>query len=68
MALVTVYSFTNWSIMSCEFKLQQGKRTARQIKTMDGCEVVRGTAEDVEERELDYYGRYFNKAKKFARG
>jgi hypothetical protein len=35
---------------------------------MDGCEVVRGTAEDVEERELDYYGRYFNKAEKFARG
>ena len=39
-----------------------------EIRAMDGCEVVRGTAEEVNESELDYYGRYFDKAKKFTRG
>ena len=68
MTKVTVHSFTNWNSMSCEFKLQLGKRTARQIGTMDGCEVVRGTAEEVKESDLDSYGRYFSKAEKVARG
>ena len=45
-----------------------GEAYSPQIRAMDGCEVVRGTAEEVNESELDYYGRYFDKAKKFTRG
>ena len=68
MTQVTVHSFMNWHSIGCEFKLQPGKRTAQQIGTMDGCEVVRGTAEEVKESDLDYYGRYFSKAEKLSRG
>ena len=64
MAIVTVHTFTYWSIADCKFKLQPGKRTAVQIRTMHGCDIVPGTAQSIDAGELDEYGRYFPKAEK----
>jgi len=55
--MVTVHYFRRWDINADDYLYSRRKRTAEGIKAI-GCEIVPGTAEEVDEASLDAEGRY----------
>jgi hypothetical protein len=58
MAKVTVHSFKVWDPPAGRYFIQSLKSPAERIAQIKRAEIMPGTAEDVDESELDEHGRF----------
>ena len=58
MSKVVVHHFKVWDISAQDWYLEPRKTTADRIEDLPRAEIIPGTAEEVDEAELDEYERY----------